>query len=86
MSDHIAPPSRFHQLLEGRVGMEISALMMQLPLLRLRVPTGEGRVIVLPGQTQLLALVPFPDQDYADARRLFQNLRQIIDALHILAL
>ena len=48
-SDHIAPPPRFHQLLEGRVGAEISALMMQLPLLRCRVPKGQGRVMVLPG-------------------------------------
>ena len=49
MTDHIAPPPRFHQLLEGRVGAEISALMLQLPLLRCRVPKGAGRVMVLPG-------------------------------------
>ena len=48
-SDYIAPPPRFHQLLEGRVGAEISALMLQLPLLRFRLPKGKGRVMVLPG-------------------------------------
>jgi hypothetical protein len=36
-------------LLEGRVGAEMSALMLQLPLLRLQVPPGRGPVMVLPG-------------------------------------
>jgi pimeloyl-ACP methyl ester carboxylesterase len=50
MSDPINPPSAFLQLLEGRAPIELSALMLRLPLLRLTVPHGRGApVIVLPG-------------------------------------
>ncbi|MEM8769634.1 MAG: alpha/beta hydrolase, partial [Pseudomonadota bacterium] len=47
--DDIAPPPSWHTLLEGRVGAEISALMVQLPVLRMSVPRGKGPVMVLPG-------------------------------------
>ena len=50
MNDPINPPSAFLQLLEGRAPMELSALMLRLPLLRLTVPHGRGEpVLVLPG-------------------------------------
>ncbi len=48
-NDEIAPPPGWHSLLEGRVGAEISALMLQLPMLRMTVPRGTGPVMVLPG-------------------------------------
>jgi len=47
--DDIAPPPRWHTLLEGRVGAEASALMLQLPMLRMMLPAGQGPVMVLPG-------------------------------------
>jgi hypothetical protein len=47
--DDIAPPPRWHTMLEGRVGAEVSALMLQLPMLRMTVPRGRGPVMVLPG-------------------------------------
>jgi pimeloyl-ACP methyl ester carboxylesterase len=47
--DQIAPPARWHTLLEGRVAAEASMLMMQLPLLRMQLPKGKGPVMVLPG-------------------------------------
>ena len=47
--DDIAPPHRWHQLLEGRVGLEASALMLQLPMLRMTAPRGQGALMVLPG-------------------------------------
>jgi pimeloyl-ACP methyl ester carboxylesterase len=47
--DRIAPPARWHTLLEGRVAAEASLLMMQLPMLRLQLPKGQGPVMVLPG-------------------------------------
>jgi pimeloyl-ACP methyl ester carboxylesterase len=47
--DDIAPPQRWHTMLEGRVGAEASALMLQLPLLRMTQPRGTGPVMVLPG-------------------------------------
>ena len=47
--DDIAPPPRWHTILEGRVGAEASALMLQLPMLRMTQPGGEGPVMVLPG-------------------------------------
>lgn len=47
--DDIAPPPRWHTLLEGRVGAEASALMLQLPMLRMMAPRGSGPVMVLPG-------------------------------------
>jgi len=50
MSESINPPSAFLQLLEGRAPIELSALMLRLPMLRLTVPHGRGEpVIVLPG-------------------------------------
>ena len=36
-------------MLEGRVGAEVSMLMLQLPLLRMQVKHGQGPVMVLPG-------------------------------------
>ena len=36
-------------MLEGRVGLEASLLMLQLPLLRMQVKRGQGPVMVLPG-------------------------------------
>ncbi len=48
-NDDIAPPPRWHRLLEGRVGAEASALMLQLPMLRMTLPGGRGPVMVLPG-------------------------------------
>ncbi len=48
-NDEIAPPPGWHSLLEGRVGAEASALMLQLPMLRMTVPRGSGPVMVLPG-------------------------------------
>jgi len=47
--DRITPPARWHTLLEGRVGAEMSALMLQLPMLRMQAPKGQGPVMVLPG-------------------------------------
>ena len=47
--DRIAPPARWHTLLEGRVAAEASLLMLQLPMLRLQLPKGQGPVMVLPG-------------------------------------
>jgi len=47
--DDIAPPPRWHTLLEGRVGGEVAALMLQLPMLRMTLPHGTGPVMVLPG-------------------------------------
>ena len=48
-NDEIAPPPGWHSLLEGRVGAEASALMLQLPMLRMTLPRGKGPVMVLPG-------------------------------------
>lgn len=48
-NDRIAPPARWHTLLEGRVAAEASLLMLQLPMLRLQLPKGQGPVMVLPG-------------------------------------
>jgi pimeloyl-ACP methyl ester carboxylesterase len=48
-NDEIAPPPGWHSLLEGRVGAEVSALMLQLPMLRMTQPKGSGPVMVLPG-------------------------------------
>ncbi len=48
-NDEITPPPGWHSLLEGRVGAEASALMLQLPMLRMTVPRGTGPVMVLPG-------------------------------------
>ena len=48
-NDEITPPPGWHSLLEGRVGAEASALMLQLPMLRMTVPRGSGPVMVLPG-------------------------------------
>jgi pimeloyl-ACP methyl ester carboxylesterase len=48
-NDQIAPPPRWHTLLEGRVAAEASLLMVQLPMLRMQSPKGEGPVMVLPG-------------------------------------
>ena len=45
-NDEIAPPPDWHSLLEGRVGAEASALMLQLPMLRLSLPRGSGPVMV----------------------------------------
>lgn len=47
--DDIAPPPRWHTLLEGRFGAEVAALMLQLPILRMTLPHGSGPVMVLPG-------------------------------------
>ena len=47
--DDIAPPPRWHTMLEGRIGAEASALMLQLPMLRMTLPRGQGPVMVLPG-------------------------------------
>jgi len=47
--DQIAPPARWHTLLEGRVAAEASMLMLQLPMLRMQLPEGSGPVMVLPG-------------------------------------
>jgi len=49
MNEQIAPPSRLHQLLEGRVGVEASWLLAQWPMLRFQAPRGRGPVMVLPG-------------------------------------
>lgn len=48
-NDQIAPPPRWHTLLEGRVAAEASLLMVQLPMLRMQSPKGSGPVMVLPG-------------------------------------
>jgi pimeloyl-ACP methyl ester carboxylesterase len=47
--DDIAPPPGWHSLLEGRVGAEASALLLQLPMLRMTLPRGSGPIMVLPG-------------------------------------
>lgn len=47
--DDIAPPPGWHSLLEGRAGAEASALLLQLPMLRMTLPRGSGPVMVLPG-------------------------------------
>jgi pimeloyl-ACP methyl ester carboxylesterase len=49
MNDSIGPPPAFHMLLEGRLAAEASRVMLQLPLLRMQLPHGEGDVLVLPG-------------------------------------
>ena len=49
MSDPIGPPPAFHMLLEGRLAAEASRVMLQLPMLRMQLPHGEGDVMVLPG-------------------------------------
>jgi hypothetical protein len=48
-NDDITPPPGWHTLLEGRVGAEASYLMLQLPMLRMTLPAGQGPVMVLPG-------------------------------------
>ena len=48
-NDEIAPPPGWHSLQDGRVGAEASALMLQLPMLRMTIPRGSGPVMVLPG-------------------------------------
>jgi pimeloyl-ACP methyl ester carboxylesterase len=50
VTEPISPPREILQLLEARAPLELSALLLQLPLLRLSVPRGDGApVIVLPG-------------------------------------
>ena len=50
MSEHITAPGMVLRMLEGRVGIEASQLMLQYPLLRLQAKRGKGEpVIVLPG-------------------------------------
>lgn len=50
MAEPINPPRAVLQLLEARAPLELSALLLQLPLLRLTAPQGNGDpVIVLPG-------------------------------------
>ncbi|MEZ5560505.1 MAG: alpha/beta hydrolase [Pseudomonadales bacterium] len=48
-SDRVAPPPGFYMLLEGRLAAEASALLLQLPMLRMMEPGGTGDVLVLPG-------------------------------------
>jgi pimeloyl-ACP methyl ester carboxylesterase len=49
LPESIGPPPGFYLLLEARLAAEASALMLQLPMLRLLEPTGSGPVLVLPG-------------------------------------
>ncbi len=49
MTESIGPPPGFYMLLEARLAAEATALMLQLPLLRLSEPSGRGPVLVLPG-------------------------------------
>jgi pimeloyl-ACP methyl ester carboxylesterase len=50
MTDNLKPPSMMLRMLEGRIGIEASQLLLQLPLLRLQAKRGHGEpVIVLPG-------------------------------------
>lgn len=50
MSEHLSAPGMILRMLEGRVGIEASQLMLQYPLLRLQAKRGQGEpVIVLPG-------------------------------------
>lgn len=50
MSDQLSAPGMMLRMLEGRVGIEASQLMLQYPLLRLQAKRGQGEpVIVLPG-------------------------------------
>src|SRR3989454_5732327 len=47
---------------------------------------GHHGVLVLPGGSELLAQVPFPDQHDADAADLLEDPREILDRLRVLAL
>ncbi len=50
MSDRLHPPGMLLRMLEGRVGLEATQLMLQFPLLRLQAVKGHGEpVLVLPG-------------------------------------
>lgn len=50
MNEPINPPNAVLQLLEGRAPVELAALMLRLPMLRMSVPKGDGSpVLVLPG-------------------------------------
>lgn len=50
MTENLKPPSMMLRMLEGRIGIEASQLLLQLPLLRLQAKRGQGEpVIVLPG-------------------------------------
>jgi len=50
MAEPINPPRAILQLLEARAPLELSALLLQLPLLRFGAPHGSGEaVVVLPG-------------------------------------
>ena len=50
MADNISAPGVLLRMLEGRVGLEASQLLLQLPLLRLQADQGDGEpIIVLPG-------------------------------------
>jgi len=50
VNEPINPPSGVLQLLESRAPVELAALMLRLPLLRMSVPRGDGSaVLVLPG-------------------------------------
>ena len=49
MNYDIAPPPQLHTLMEVRAGMEMSRLLWALPMLRMRLPKGHGKVLVLPG-------------------------------------
>jgi triacylglycerol esterase/lipase EstA (alpha/beta hydrolase family) len=50
MNEDITAPGMMLRMLEGRVGIEASQLMLQYPLLRLQAKRGQGEpVIVLPG-------------------------------------
>src|SRR5437867_8419477 len=47
---------------------------------------GHHGVLVLPGVSELLAQIPFPDQHDADAADLLEDPREILDRLRVLAL
>jgi triacylglycerol esterase/lipase EstA (alpha/beta hydrolase family) len=50
MADNISAPGVLLRMLEGRVGLEASQLLLQLPLLRMQADKGDGEpIIVLPG-------------------------------------
>lgn len=50
MAESISAPGMLLRMLEGRVGLEASQLLLALPLLRLQATNGNGEpVIVLPG-------------------------------------
>lgn len=50
MTEKMTAPGMLLRMLEGRVGLEASQLMLQLPVLRLQAKKGQGEpVIVLPG-------------------------------------